>query len=173
MNGRIGRCAIPLAALVAAVIAVSNAAAQGVGLPLGTQGPPAPVQTMDGKPADLADYVGKGPVLIEFWATWCANCEELEPAMAAAKKKYGDRVRFLGVAVSLNQSPARVKAYAERHQLPIEVLWDVEGKAADAYRAPATSYVVVLDAAGKVVYTGVGGKQDLDAAIGKALAPTA
>ena len=83
----------------------------------------------------------------------------------------GDQVRFLGVAVSLNQTPARVKAYAERHQLPIEVLWDVEGKAADAYRAPATSYVVVVDKAGKVVYTGVGGKQDLDGAIRKALTP--
>jgi hypothetical protein len=34
---------------------------------------------------------------------------------------------------------------------------------------PATSYVVVLDKAGKVVYTGVGGKQDLEGAIRKAM----
>ena len=34
---------------------------------------------------------------------------------------------------------------------------------------PATSYVVVLDKKGKVVYTGLGGKQDLEAAIRKAL----
>jgi ribosomal protein S5 len=34
---------------------------------------------------------------------------------------------------------------------------------------PATSYVVVLDRKGKVVYTGVGGDQDLEAAIRKAL----
>jgi thiol-disulfide isomerase/thioredoxin len=159
-------------ALVAALVALAaTGEAQGVGLPIGTQAPAAALQTIDGKPVDLADYVGKGPVLIEFWATWCANCEELEPTMAAVKKKYGDEVRFLGVAVSLNQSPTRVKAYAERHQLPIEVLWDADGKAADAYRAPATSYVVVVDKSGKVVYTGVGGKQDLDAAIRKALQP--
>ena len=38
-----------------------------------------------------------------------------------------------------------------------------------AFDAPATSYVVVLDKTGKVVYTGLGGKQNLDAAIQKAL----
>ncbi len=41
------------------------------------------------------------------------------------------------------------------------------------YDVPATSYVVVLDRAGKVVYTGVGGKQDLESAIKKAIAPVA
>jgi TATA-box binding protein (TBP) (component of TFIID and TFIIIB) len=45
----------------------------------------------------------------------------------------------------------------------------VDGKAAGAFDAPATSYVVVLDKSGKVVYTGLGGKQDLDAALKKAL----
>jgi predicted transcriptional regulator len=49
------------------------------------------------------------------------------------------------------------------------VVYDADGSAASAYDAPATSYVVVIDRAGKVVYTGVGGTQDLDAAIRKAL----
>ena len=69
----------------------------------------------------------------------------------------------------MNQSPARVKAYAEKHKLPLEVLWDHDGNATDVYSAPATSYVVIVDKAGKVVYTGLGGKQDLDAAVAKAL----
>ena len=38
-----------------------------------------------------------------------------------------------------------------------------------AWDVPATSYVVVLDKRGRVVYTGVGGEQDLDAAIRRAL----
>ncbi len=161
-------CRWPLAAIIALA---GSASAQGVGLPIGTQGPAAKVETLDGKAVDLADYVGKTPVLIEFWATWCPQCKELEPTMLAVTQKYGDQVKFLGVAVSFNQSPARVKAYAEQHKLPLEVLWDAAGKATDVYRAPATSYIVVLDKSGKVVYTGVGGKQDLDGAIRKALAP--
>ena len=143
--------------------------AQDIGLEIGTQGPTAVVETLDGKPADLATYVGKTPVLLEFWATWCANCAELEPTMKAMHAKYGSRIAFVGVAVSVNQSPERVKLYVEKHALPWINVFDRRGNASGAYDAPATSYVVVLDKAGKVVYTGLGGKQDLESAIRKAL----
>ena len=155
-------------ALVALTLA-SPMAAQEIGLELGTQGPSAKVETLDGKPADLSAYVGKRPVVMEFWATWCGNCHELEPALKALHAKYGSKVAFIGVAVSVNQSPARVKAYVEKNKLPWIQLFDRKGEASGAYDAPATSYIVILDAAGKVIYTGLGGKQDLEPAIRKAI----
>ena len=157
------------ASLLAASAMLTPLGAQSVGLPIGTVAPAALVQTLDGKSVDLRQYIGTTPVVFEFWATWCPNCQELEPTMLALQKKYGDRVKLVGVAVSVNQSPARVKAYAAKHKLPLIVLWDHDGNATDVYSAPATSYVVIVDKAGKVVYTGLGGKQDLDAAVAKAL----
>lgn len=151
------------------ILLASAANAQESGIDLGTRAPAAAVQTLDGKTADLSSYVGKGPVLMEFWATWCPNCKELEPALLAAQKKYAGKVRFVGVAVSVNQSPARIKAYVAKHGIRHDILFDANGKAAEAYDVPATSYVVVLNARGNVVYTGLGGKQDLEAAIKKAL----
>jgi thiol-disulfide isomerase/thioredoxin len=144
--------------------------AQETGLALGTKAPSSTiVTTLDGKPFDMGQYVGKTPVLIEFWATWCPNCKELEPAMAQTAKKYAGKIKFVGIAVSVNQSPERVKLYAEKHALPLEVYFDTKGNAADAYDAAATSYVVVLNKAGTVVYTGLGGTQNLDAAVKKAI----
>jgi thiol-disulfide isomerase/thioredoxin len=143
--------------------------AQDIGLELGTVGPAAALETLDGKATDLSAYVGKKPVLLEFWATWCANCEQLHPHMLAMHKKYGDRVEFVAVAVSFNQSVARAKAYVEKHGIPWTTLYDNKGNAGGAYDAPATSYIVVLDQAGKVVYTGLGGKQDLEPALKKAI----
>lgn len=154
---------------LSAIFFASTLAAQESGIDIGTRAPAAAVQTLNGKPADLSSYVGKGPVLMEFWATWCPNCKELEPALLAAQKKYAGKVRFVGVAVSVNQSPARIKAYVAKHGIRHDILFDANGKAADAYDVPATSYVVVLNAKGNVVYTGLGGKQDLEAAIKKAL----
>ena len=158
-----------LATLGMTTLLVSAVSAQDIGLQLGSAAPEARVETLDGKPVDLAQYVGKTPVLMEFWATWCSNCQELEPSMKALHQKYGGRVAFLGVAVSVNQSTERVKAYVAKHQLPWTQLFDRKGEASGAYDAPATSYVVVLDKAGKVVYTGLGGKQDLESALRKAL----
>ena len=63
-----------------------------------------------------------------------------------------------------------MKAYVEKNDLRWTQLFDRKGNASGAYDAPATSYVVVLDAAGKVVYTGLGGRQDLEPALKKALA---
>jgi len=143
--------------------------AQDMGIEIGSKGPGAAVETLDGKPADLAQYVGKAPVLIEFWATWCPNCRELEPHLKAVHAKYSSQVKFVGVSVSVNQSPDRVKAYVAKHEIPGDQFFDRNGAATGAYDVPATSYVVVLDKSGKVVYTGLGGDQDLEKAIKKAL----
>lgn len=157
-----------LIALTAIAVA-GPVAAQDLGIEVGKRAPSAVVRTLDGKPVDLGAYVGKTPMLLEFWATWCSNCRHLEPALLAAEKKYGLRMKFIGVAVSVNQTPARVKAYSAKHKLKHLIVFDTEGNAADAYDAPATSYVVVVDRTGKVVYTGLGGDQNLEAAIRKAL----
>ncbi len=170
MNSFIKRSLLGVVALAAAAAASpATARAQDLGVPIGATAPAAAVWTLDGKPADLAQYIGKTPMLIEFWATWCPNCAELEPTLLTAAKKYGAKVKFVGVAVSVNESPERVKAFVAKHGLPGDQFFDARGNASGAYDAPATSYVVVIDKAGKVVYTGLGGKQDLEAAIKKAL----
>jgi thiol-disulfide isomerase/thioredoxin len=160
-------------ALFAVMIAILSlpaiSAAQESGIPVGTRAPGAKVQSLDGKTVDIGNYVGKSPMLIEFWAFWCPNCKELEPSLLALQKKYSGKVKFLGVAVSVNESRDRVKAYTTKRGYRHETVYDANGEATEAYDVPATSYVVVVDGSGKVVYTGLGGKQSLEPAILKAL----
>lgn len=144
-----------------------NAHAQDTGIPVGTMAPAAAVHTLDGKAVNLSSFIGKKPVVIEFWATWCPLCKQLEPALAAAKEKYGDRISFIGVNVPQNQTPEKVKEFVAHNGMKGTFLFDTDGAAYKAFSAPHTSYLVVIDKAGKVVYTGVGGTQDIEAAIGK------
>ncbi len=161
------RYLVILASLLA--LCAATARSQESGIPVGTRAPSAIVSTLDGKPVDMGSYVGKVPLVIEFWATWCPSCKQLEPAFLSLEKKYGTRAKFIGVAVSVSQSPARVKAYTAKYKYRHDTFFDTKGKAAEAYDVPATSYVVVVDRKGTVVYTGLGGKQDLEPAILKAL----
>jgi len=159
-----------VAALAAAITFAAPVVAksQDLGIPVGTMAPGAPLHTLDGKAVDLATYIGKKPVVIEFWATWCPLCKQLEPAMKAAKEKYGAEFDFIGITVPQNQSPEKAKQFIEANAMQGTFLFDTDGAAYKAFTSPHTSYVVVINKAGKVTYTGVGGKQDLEAAIATA-----
>ncbi len=145
-----------------------------IGIPVGETPPAVTLQNLNGDSVSLSQWIGKKPVLIEFWATWCPICAELLPRMEAAHKKYGDRAEFLVVAVAVNESQNTVRRHLEKQPMPFTILWDGSGAAVRAFQAPNTSYVAVLDATGRVVYTGVGADQDIEGGLQKAAgAPTA
>lgn len=151
---------------VAAVLAFSrSAAAQEGGIAVGAMAPGAAVEMLDGKAVDLAQYIGKTPVVLEFWATWCPLCKKLEPQLQAARDKYAGKVTFISVGVKDNQTPEKQKAFADAQHIAGVLVFDRDGKAVEAYKAPHTSYLVVIDAKGKVVYTGVGPEQKVDDAV--------
>ena len=153
-----------------ALLAPGAVRAQAVGegsvsLAYGTVGPGAALEDLDGNAVDLSDYVKGGPALLEFWATWCENCEALQPQMDQVQMRYGDRINVIAVAVGVSQSVRRVKRHLDGHNPGYPHLWDARGAAVRAYNATTTSIVVMLDEDGKVVYTGVGGGQDLLSAV--------
>ncbi len=141
--------------------------AQDEGLAVGARAPVVAVHDLDGRSVDLGRYIGRKPVVLEFWATWCELCEELLPRVRAAHAEFGDRVEFFGINVTINQSPARVRRWVESNKPPFTTLYDDEGTSTRAYAAPTTSYVVIVDRAGRVAYTGTGGTQDLSSALRK------
>jgi thiol-disulfide isomerase/thioredoxin len=162
-------CALMLGAILVAGPANRAEAQRAIDLAIGTVAPDMKLETLDGKPANLAPWLGKSPMLIEVWATWCENCEALAPKILAARSKYGDRVKFLGIAVSFNQSPQRVKLYMEKHGFDIESLYDRKGEADVVYGVKATSTIIGVDKSGRIVYAAAGGDQNIDAAVATVL----
>ena len=159
-----------LAAIVGAVLLSADplqaqAGAGQVSLAAGTQGPDATLQDLDGNEIQLLDYAAGKPTLIEFWAAWCEQCEGLQPEIDRVQADFGDRVNVVAVAVAVAQSLRRVRRHAEAHAAEYPYLWDADGAAVRAYSATTTSIVVILDAEGKVAYTGVGPDQDLVGAV--------
>lgn len=148
-----------------ALAPLRGARAQESGIAVGSKAPVLTVNDLDGKPVNLGTWIGKKPVLLEFWATWCENCEALLPRFAAARTQFGDKVEFIGINVTVNQTPARVRRYMEQHQVPFRVLYDESGASTRAYEAQATSFVVIIDAAGIVRYTGIGAEQKFESAL--------
>ncbi|UCG87635.1 MAG: redoxin domain-containing protein, partial [Gemmatimonadota bacterium] len=69
-----------LLAALALLTAIPDAriiAQEEVGITRGAAAPAIEIEDLDGNAVDLGDLIGSKPVLLEFWATWCENCEAL------------------------------------------------------------------------------------------------
>lgn len=140
-----------------------------VGIPLGTVPAAAEVQDTSGATVSLTRHIGRKPVIVEFWATWCQICAALLPRMEAAHRRYGGQVDFVVVGVGVNQNLNTIKRHLQRHPSPFTFYFDRGGAAVRAFEAPATGVVFTLDAAGRVVYAGAGEDQDIESAVRRAL----
>ena len=128
---------------------------------IGSAATPITVTDLDGASVRLDAKARGKPLLIEFWATWCDVCEALLPSVRRASTRFGSRVDFVGVNVTVNESKARVRRWVERERPPYRTVYDESGLAVRTFQAPVTSYVVIIDAQGIIRYTGVGEEQDL------------
>lgn len=167
LAGLLWAAGLPAAAgMLTTAPALAAQAGEGqVSLPIGTPGPDVQLQDLDENDVALLAYADGKPMLIEFWASWCENCEQLQPQLDAIREVYPDEVKIVAVAVAVSQSLRRVRRHVEVQGHGYPFLWDAHGAAVRAYEAATTSVVVILDADGKVAYTGVGGSQDLMAAV--------
>lgn len=49
-----------------------------------------------------------GPVLVDYWATWCGPCKMIAPVLDELAKEYGDQVKICKMDVDANkETPAK------------------------------------------------------------------
>ena len=46
------------------------------------------------------------PVVVDFWAEWCAPCKKLEPLLEQLQEKYGNRIKVCKLNVEDNPRTA-------------------------------------------------------------------
>ena len=119
------------------------------------QFPAVTLKTLDGKIVTRAELAGK-VVLAEFWATWCPPCRGTLGWLGEVKKRYGDRIVVLAIAVESEEpdvrkltksldlpltwamgSPEVARAFGDISAVPTLFLFDRSGRTAGAfYGAP-------------------------------------
>jgi thiol-disulfide isomerase/thioredoxin len=72
---------------------------------------------LDGGDVSLAQFAGK-VVLVDFWATWCAPCQEELPDLIALREKLAPR-GFEILGVSMDEDGAKtVKRFLKKRPIP-------------------------------------------------------
>ena len=77
---------------------------------IGQEAPNIELAQLDGEPFKLSDHLGKGVIVLDFWATWCGPCIQAMPEVMAAVASFEDQPVTL-VAVNQQESTGKVKKF--------------------------------------------------------------
>lgn len=140
-----------------------------------------PVSLRDGGARDLSAPSGK-LLVVHFWATWCAPCEEELPGLLAWWREAKADPRIDLVAVSVDEEWAKVEGFlAKRNASDLPLALDPKKEAAGAFGTEKFPETWFLSPSGQVVHHQVGALDWTDPAAramlkeiaAKALAPAA
>ena len=116
-----------------------------------------PAATLEGfagaPPVNLADFRGQ-PLVVNFWATWCAPCVKEMPAFQEVAAELRDEVTFLGIDVE--DSPPNAEPFVERLGIDYPLAIDPRrefARSVNIFGMPTTFFV---DADGIVRYRHTG-----------------
>lgn len=74
------------------------------------------LKTLEGQPASLKEYVGKGKwTLVMFWATNCPICEQNKPQISAFHQEHADKdAEVVGIAIDGMAARDKIKAVLDQ-----------------------------------------------------------
>jgi thiol-disulfide isomerase/thioredoxin len=82
--------------------------------------PPFSVKALDGKTLKLSDFHGR-PVIVDFWATWCAPCKASMPHMNAMQERYRDQgLVVIGLSVD-DGGTQKVRQFVEKNGVSFRI----------------------------------------------------
>ena len=80
---------------------------------------------IDGTKISLDKYLSQGPVLINFWATWCGPCKKEMIHLDRLSKKYKNNgLNILSISIDTQRSLSEVKRYVRSKRYNFDVFID-------------------------------------------------
>ena len=132
----------------------------------GETAPEVQLVAADGRKVPLSSYRGE-PVLLDFWATWCAPCRASLPRLAKLQQEAAPKGLVM-LSVDEDEEAKTANDFLAKNHYTWPNTQD-DGKIGDAFNKGGIPLVVLIDAQGKIVLY-QNGDYGNDDALRKALA---
>jgi peroxiredoxin len=137
-----------------AALAIKSESGDTTQEPSGLACPDFTLKTVQGTPYTLSGNLGQGPIVINFWATWCTPCAAEMKKLDELYQSYKARgLQVVSISIDDSRTQGKVANYVRSHKLPFTVLLDPNREVmTDRLQLQAVPHVLLLDKEGKIAY---------------------
>jgi cytochrome c biogenesis protein CcmG/thiol:disulfide interchange protein DsbE len=137
-----------------------------------SQAPNFTLPDMNGKKVELKSLLGKGPVFIHFWATWCKPCLEELPYLDKMGQTYKDKgLAMVAISIDDPKTVNKVKSLIKTRRYKFLVLLDTAQEVSNLYHVQDVMPTdILLDAKGMIRHTHTGYKPGDEVTLEKEIA---
>ena len=136
--GRVHRARGALAAVAVAIVLMGPGLGHGdpsLPLPARAVAPPFAIKSVTGEKLNLTALLETGPVVLDFWATWCKPCQMALPELEALHQKYAKRgLRVIGISADGPRNFAKVRPTASKLGLTFPIAIDDDERLQQLYQ---------------------------------------
>ena len=108
---------------------------------------------LDGKKVSLKQYLNNGPVLINFWATWCGPCKKEMLHLDRLSKAYKQKnLSILSISIDTQRSLSEVKRFIRSKRYDFDVFIDPNQQIFKKLNGNIMPTNLLIDKNGQVVW---------------------
>jgi len=111
------------------------------------------LKMLDGSSAKLYDFLKDGPMIVDFWATWCEPCKKQMHHLNKFHEHFKDvGFKVLTVNTDTPKSMGKVKSYIRSKKFKFMVAVDPNGQVKKKLKAQLMPTTILVDKDGSVLY---------------------
>lgn len=112
------------------------------------------IKTLEGQQVNIQDYVNKGkPVVLSFWATWCAPCKKELDIISDMYPEWQDQgVELIAITIDDARQLAKVPGMVASKGWEYTVLSDSKQELQRALNFQTVPQTFLIDGEGNIVY---------------------
>jgi thiol-disulfide isomerase/thioredoxin len=115
------------------------------------------LRSPEGKRLNLKSMLKDGPVLLDFWATWCKPCVKAMLKLQQVYDDYKDQgLTVVGVNEDGPRGQSKVKPFLRARKLTFPIALDSDGGLMKRMRVTALPTTILVDRNGEIVYRQAG-----------------